>query len=78
MIDNQYISEDFYEKLLKVKEALFNLVETLKKIVKRVIRSIFSMFCGGRVAYLAFHSKKNRVRKKNLHRIIRNVVSEYE
>lgn len=52
---------------------LVPIVLELTKQVVELCKNIISLYPNKRVVHLALHSKKKRVRKKNMHRIIKDM-----
>lgn len=64
-----------------LKDAVYAIAESIKKLADRlciIIRRLFEKalgcFVNKRVVYLAFHAKKERVRKKNRKRIAKELL----
>lgn len=55
-----------------IENVVYRLFEFAKQAVK-VCEKTISLYPNKRVVHLAKHSKKERVRKKNIHRIIKDV-----
>ena len=54
-------------------ENLFPTIQNIAKQMFKICERIISLYPNKRVVHLAKHSKKERVRKKNIHRIIKDV-----
>ena len=59
------ISEALNQMIKKLVEAMHILAKAFQEFVRRVSKAIYIAMCGSpRVYFLAYHSKKARVRKK--------------
>ena len=65
------IGTDFATKIKEIVTSLLNFVKSVFELSERVIK----IYPNKRVLYLALHSKKKRTRKKNVHRIIREMIA---
>lgn len=54
-------------------ESLFPTIQNIAKQMFKICEKTISLYPNKRVVHLAKYSKKERVRKKNLHRIIKDV-----
>lgn len=54
-------------------ENLVPICKELAKSVAAICRKIIAAYPNKRVVHLAFHGKKKRTRKKNMHRILKDV-----
>lgn len=65
------ISEALNQMIKKLVEAMHILAKAFQEFVLRVSKAIYITMCGSpRVYFLAYHSKKARVRKKNKKRMM--------
>ena len=61
------------KKVERIVEYLLPTIREVAKVAFNISKKIISHYPNKRVVYLATHSKKPRIRKKNMHRIIKDV-----
>ena len=67
----QKVSEALDQMIKKLVETMHILAKAFQEFVRRVSKAIYITRCGSpRVYFLAYHSKKARVRKKNKKRMM--------
>lgn len=67
--------EKITEGMIALRNALIPVVSELIEIAKKITIMYYLAFSNNsKVKYLALHSKKARVRKKNIHRLQREVM----
>ena len=69
--DIQKAVETLYSLTLKISEVLSPIIEIVRETIKRVFDAVLHCYPGKKVLHLALHHPKERVRKKNIRRIMR-------
>lgn len=68
--------EQLTEAVKTVEDIFYSLISTIREYANQAVKlceRIISLYPNKRVVHLAKRSKKSRVRKKNMHRIIKDV-----
>lgn len=63
--------EEFKTTVVNCCKAMVNLVKAMVNLVKAFVNTYVSFCAPKRLVYLALHANKRRVRKKNLHRLLK-------
>lgn len=73
------ISEALNQLIKKFAEAMRILAKAFQKVARKVCKVIYVNMCGSpRVYFLAYHSKKARVRKKNKKRMMEEILWRFQ
>ena len=72
-IEKQKECVDAFNNVSNVIDALLPTIKKIAQQVADIYRKIISAYPNKRVVHLALHSKKKRTRKKNIHRILKDV-----
>jgi hypothetical protein len=73
--------QQLYEAAKNVEKIAYRLLAYIRVYVEqatKIYKTTISRYPNKRVVYLALCSKKERIRKKNMHRIIKNMLKIYK
>lgn len=61
------------EAVKTIEDIWFSLISTIREVAEQAIKLCISLYPNKRVVHLAVRSKKARVRKKNMNRILKDI-----